>query len=77
MTKKKQNNKSFLVITIPYAIGSLIIYIIIRLILNGFSLGNVGDILIYLAMAGALILLYTIGYFIVIIYEKFEKRRKI
>lgn len=77
MTEKEQNTKPFIKRILPYMIGSLIIYILIIFVSNGYSFGRISDILIGLALLGGLILLYSIGYFIVIIYEKFEKRKRI
>jgi hypothetical protein len=76
MPEREQKTKSFIMRILPYMIGSLLVYILIIFISNDYSFGSISDIMISLGLLGGLILLYAIGYFIVIIYEKFEKRKK-
>jgi hypothetical protein len=76
MPEKKQKANSFFKRILPYMVGAFIFFILLRIFRGGFSFENITEILIELGILVALILVYALGYIIVIIYEKFERKRK-
>ncbi len=75
MPEKDRKNYFRFIRILPYIIGALLFIILLRLIRDGFNIKNITEILIELGLLAALIFVYTIGYIIVRIYEKLEKRR--
>jgi hypothetical protein len=76
MPEKEQKTNSFFIRILPYMIGAFIFFVMLRFILDGFTFTNITEILIVLSILAALIFVYAVGYIIVIIFEKFEKKRK-
>lgn len=70
MPEKKQKTNSFLKRFSPYMVGAFTFLIVL-----GFIFKDVSEILIAIGLLAALSFVYAVGYIIVIIYEKFEKRR--
>jgi hypothetical protein len=76
MSEKEQKTNFCFIRILPYMIGAFIFFIMLKFILDGFTFKNVTEILIVLGLIAALIFVYAVGYIIVIIFEKFERKRK-
>ncbi|UCE66625.1 MAG: hypothetical protein JSU85_01010 [Candidatus Zixiibacteriota bacterium] len=71
MPENKQKTNSFLKRISPYMVGAFTFFIILAFIFK-----DVSEILIVFGLLAALSFVYALGYIIVIIYEKLEKKRK-